>query len=292
MLYKEKFGEESLRQNSQNSELLHRPKGKTRKHEKGEKKLYVNRMRLFLKQIHADIWDSDAVKSTELPWQIKRESQINNHCNLNQLAQCIRNRGGRSHTTTNRFVLKIPFVKNTHHQFLCAFPEVWEQVRNIAVRLTSMERATAKGLSTTRALLPPEAVWFLHADGIWKLFTERDTARSYNSVPSLEHRLFVVCWTGTKSWVLDREQIRLKWQYLHVKSSQWFSGASVVYLVLNHLHDTDWGVVSTLYVSFSTGFFSTVYIRAFGETLFKANSFSAFFDPASPESRKWWWNWL
>lgn len=35
-------------QNSQNSEER-RPKGKARKHEKGEKKLYVNRMQLFLK---------------------------------------------------------------------------------------------------------------------------------------------------------------------------------------------------------------------------------------------------
>lgn len=35
-------------QNSQNSEER-RPKGKTRKNEKGEKKLYVNRMQLFLK---------------------------------------------------------------------------------------------------------------------------------------------------------------------------------------------------------------------------------------------------
>lgn len=40
-----------------------------------------------------------------------------------------------------------------------------------------------------------------NADGIWKLFTGKSySKRSYNSVPSLEHLLFVVCWTGTKSW--------------------------------------------------------------------------------------------
>lgn len=63
-------------------------------------------------------------KSTELPWQIKRESQINNHCNLNQLAQCIRNRGGRSQTTT--IDLRWSSFGEISSSFVGALPEVWE----------------------------------------------------------------------------------------------------------------------------------------------------------------------
>ena len=160
MLYKENFGEESFRQNSQNSELLHRPKGKTRKHEKGEK-LDVNRMRLFLKQIYADI-----------PCLSLRRSEIHRVTMANQARvadqQSLQSQsigtmhpksGGQVPHNDQSVCVENSFrQKNTHHQFVCAFPEVWEQVRNIAVRLTLMERATAKGLSTTRALLPPEAV--------------------------------------------------------------------------------------------------------------------------------------
>ena len=61
-------------------------------------------------------------KSTELPWQIKRESQINNHCNLNQLAQCIRNRGGRSQTTT--IALRWSSFGEISSSFVGALPEV------------------------------------------------------------------------------------------------------------------------------------------------------------------------
>lgn len=115
-------------QNSQNSEER-RPKGKTRKHEKGEKKLeeVICKQDAALFEVNPcrrPLLEPPTQKSTELPWQIKRESQINNHCNLNQLAQCIRNRGGRSHTTT--IDLRWSSFREISSSFVGALPEVRE----------------------------------------------------------------------------------------------------------------------------------------------------------------------
>ena len=111
--------------NSQNSEER-RPKGKTRKNEKGEKEVICKQdAALFeVNPCRRPLLEPPTQKSTELPWQIKRESQINNHCNLNQLAQCIRNRGGRSQTTT--IDLRWSSFREISSSFVGALPEVRE----------------------------------------------------------------------------------------------------------------------------------------------------------------------